>query len=74
MIGSITLAGYVFYATIYGRSPEKLPPAELGEHPKSFPSQQLDDIFRKIAWQAVTGNPLSGVRDADEDGVADSNR
>lgn len=65
------LEGYVFYSTIYGRSPELLP-AEIEFGDKGdFPSPALDRIFRKIAWQAVTGNALSGVRDKDGNGVAD---
>lgn len=65
------LEGYVFYSTLYGRSPElienEIPFREEGD----FPSDALDAVFRKIAWQAVTGNSLSGVRDADGDGVGD---
>lgn len=65
------LEGYVFYATLYGRSPELLegdvPFSEGGD----FPSRELDRIFRKIAWQAVIHHPLSGVKDANGDGVRD---
>ncbi|MFT4587882.1 MAG: hypothetical protein ACI8QF_001980 [Limisphaerales bacterium] len=65
------LEGYVFYSTIYGRSPELLP-AKIGFPDKGgFPSAELDRVFRKIAWQAVTGNALSGVRDKDGNGIAD---
>lgn len=65
------LEGYVFYSTIYGRSPELLP-AKIGFPDKGgFPSAELDRVFRKIAWQAVTGNALSGVRDKDGNGLAD---
>jgi hypothetical protein len=65
------LEGYVFYSTIYGRSPELLP-AKIGFPDKGgFPSAELDPVFRKIAWQAVTGNALSGVRDKDGNGIAD---
>jgi hypothetical protein len=65
------LEGYVFYSTIYGRS------AELIEEPikfrgtGSFPNQQLDRMFRKLAWQAVIGHPLSGVTDKNNDGIND---
>jgi hypothetical protein len=66
------LEGYVFYATIYGRSPELIE----GDIPfggdANFPSRQLDRTFRKIAWQAVIGNPLSGVTDRDGNGIRDS--
>lgn len=65
------LEGYVFYATIYGRSPELLKgDIDFGDK-GDFPSRELDRIFRKIAWQAVIHHPLSGVRDADGDGVRD---
>jgi len=37
-----------------------------------FPSQDLDEIFRKIAWEAVANHPLSGVKDENNDGVADA--
>jgi len=65
------LEGYVFYATIYARSPELIDgDIPFGGSP-DFPSRELDRTFRKIAWQAVIGNPLSGVKDADGDGVGD---
>lgn len=67
------LEGYVFYATIYQRSPELLDgDAEFGERGTDFPSRELDRVFRKIAWQAVIGNPNSGVTDLNGDGVGDT--
>ncbi len=58
-----------FYATIYARSPELID----GDIPfggsSDFPSRELDRLFRKIAWQAVVRNPLSGVTDEDRNGV-----
>ncbi len=65
------LEGYVFYATIYGRSPELIKTPIRFTDKGGFPSPELDAIFRKIAWQAVIGNPLSGVRDRDGDGIRD---
>ncbi len=65
------LEGYVFYATIYGRSPELIEDKIAFRDAGDFPSPELDRIFRKIAWQAVIGHPLSGVQDTDKDGVAD---
>jgi len=66
------LEGYVFYATIYARSPELI----VGDIPfggsSDFPSRELDRLFRKIAWQAVVRNPLSGVTDKDGDGTGDA--
>ena len=65
------LEGYVFYSTIYGRSPELIEDRIAYRDKGDFPSDDLDRIFRKIAWQAVAGNALSGVRDINEDGVGD---
>jgi hypothetical protein len=65
------LEGYVFYATVYGRSPELI----QGKNPElersDFPGPELDRIFRRIAWQAVVNNPMSGVLDRNADGVRD---
>lgn len=66
------LEGYVFYATVYGRSPELIEGDVKFGGNSEFPSRELDRIFRKIAWQAVKGNPLSGVVDEDGDGIADA--
>ncbi|NNE90863.1 MAG: hypothetical protein HKN23_04385 [Verrucomicrobiales bacterium] len=66
------LEGYVFYATIYGRSPELIKSEiNFGPNLRNFPSPELDRIFRKIAWQAVINNPLSGVVDENRDGMKD---
>ena len=69
------LEGYVFYATVYGRSPELIKDkiAYNRGQPVKFPSAELDSTFRKIAWQAVINNPQSGVVDKDGDGIADVN-
>mgnify|MGYP001410794145 FL=1 len=67
------LEGYVFYATIYGKSPELLKEdVSIDDKPGAFPSRALDNIFRKIAWQAVINHPLSGVTDKDGDGIGDN--
>ena len=66
------LEGYVFYATIYGRSPEKIEGDIPFERKGGYPSAKLDRIFRRIAWQAVTSDSLSGVSDENGDGVADA--
>ena len=63
------LEGYVFYATLYGKSPERI--KEEIFPVEEYPSPELDKIFRKIAWQAVTNHPLSGVTDKNNDGLAD---
>ena len=65
------LEGYVFYATLYGRSPELIKGDIAFGGDKEFPSRTLDRTFRKIAWQAVINHPLSGVKDKDGDGVCD---
>lgn len=65
------LEGYVFYATLYGRSPELIEgDIDFGDK-ADYPSDALDRVFRKIAWQAVSNHPLSGVVDRDGDGIAD---
>jgi hypothetical protein len=65
------LEGYVFYATIYGRSPEKINGDIRFGGPADYPSRQLDRVFRRIAWQAAINHPLSGVVDANQNGVSD---
>ena len=70
------LEGYVFYATLYGKSPELIEEKidfnpRIKDTAKDFPSPELDRIFRKIAWESVTHHPLSGVTDKDGDGIAD---
>ena len=66
------LEGYVFYATLYGKSPELIEDKiDFGGNPE-FPSADLDRVFRKIAWQAVANHPYSGVTDKNQNGVNDS--
>ncbi len=65
------LEGYVFYATLYGKSPELISaPIKFKDDP-SFPSAALDKIFREIAWKAVVEHPLSGVTDENKNGIGD---
>lgn len=66
------LEGYVFYATLYGRSPELIDDDVKLNRRNGYPSRELDLTFREIAWQAVINNPLSGVVDANKDGISDS--
>ena len=69
------LEGYVFYATLYGKSPERIDAEiEFAKDLSGFPSSELDQVFRKIAWQAVINNPLSGVIDKDGNGVSDAKK
>lgn len=65
------LEGYVFYATIYGRSPELIERKIQFGGSKKFPNEELDRAFRKIAWEAVINNPLSGVVDKNGNGIGD---
>lgn len=65
------LEGYVFYATLYGRSPELIQKEIKMSQQNGFPSDELDRVFRKIAWQAVLANPLAGVADKNENGIDD---
>lgn len=65
------LEGYVFYATLYGRSPEKIRAGFRPSDNSEFPSAELDAVFRQIAWEAVTRNPFSGVVDKNGDGIGD---
>lgn len=69
------LEGYVFYATLYAKSPELIADkVAIDKNTNNFPSPELDQVFRKIAWQAVISNPLSGVTDKDGDGVGDTKK
>ena len=69
--GFDVLEGYVFYATLYGRSPELIKGDVPFRGSTDFPSRELDRAFRKIAWQAVVNNPLTGITDKNGDGIAD---
>ena len=69
--GFANLEGYVFYATLYGRSPELIEgDVEFGG-PAGYPSRELDRVFRKIAWTAVANHPLTRVVDRNENGIGD---
>lgn len=65
------LEGYVFYATLYRKSPELIGQDISFAGVKDYPSRELDRVFREIAWKAVVNNPLSGVVDKDNDGIGD---
>jgi len=53
------LSVYCHYAVIYHRSPIGLPvPQQLGKYPAD-----LNLILQKLAWDAVTSCPMSGVKD-----------
>ncbi len=65
------LEGYVFYATLYGRSPELITQEIQFGGNNGYPGTALDAQFRRIAWQAVAGNSYSGVVDVNKDGLND---
>jgi len=65
------LEGYVFYATLYGKSPELISAPIHFKTAPSFPSPALDKVFREIAWKAVVEHPLSGVTDKNKNGIGD---
>jgi len=53
------LVTYCHFAAIYGRSPVGLPvPASLKDLPQA---NSLNRLLQQLAWDAVTGHPLSGV-------------
>jgi len=53
------LVAYCYYALIYEKSPVGLPtPAVLS---KTEQSGELNELLQRIAWEAVTAHPLSGV-------------
>ncbi len=66
------LEGYVFYATLYGKSPELIEDDIPFGGNTTFPSTSLDQMFRKIAWQAVSEHPYSGITDKNGDGIGDA--
>lgn len=54
------LAAYCHFAVIYGRTPVGLPmPAAIAKLPEA---EKLNTLLQKLAWDAVTQHPLSGVK------------
>ena len=64
--GAEHLVGYVYYATLYRRSPTLLP-----KHAPDGVPAVIDRELREIAWETVGKSPLSGIADKDADGMAD---
>ncbi|MHC4994312.1 MAG: hypothetical protein ACYTGQ_04575, partial [Planctomycetota bacterium] len=65
------LEGYVFYATLYGKSPELISePIAFNKNP-GFLTDAIDKMFREIAWKAVVEHPFSGVTDENKNGIGD---
>ncbi len=65
------LEGYVFYATLYGKSPELISENISFPDESGYPGKELDRIFRKIAWKAVVNHPYSGVADKNGNLIGD---
>ena len=54
-----TLAAYCHYGVIYRRNPAGLPvPTRLANQPQA---EKLNRLLQELAWDAVTGHPMSGV-------------
>lgn len=59
------LAAYCHYAVIYGRNPAGLPvPAVLKGQLPAQAEAPVARLLQEIAWDAVTAEPLSGVKPA----------
>jgi hypothetical protein len=58
------LVSYCHFAAIYQRTPIGLPvPAKLKDRSQA---EELNKLLQKIAWDAVTSHPMSGVKIAGE--------
>ncbi|MGB8170429.1 MAG: hypothetical protein WCF18_23200 [Chthoniobacteraceae bacterium] len=55
------LAAYCHYAVIYRRSPVGLPMPPEFEQNKEFANPALNRLLQELAWEAVIGNPMTGV-------------
>ena len=60
----MTLVGYVYYATIYRRSPVGLPVPKVLKDAKNPEAEALNRLLQELAWEAATSHPLSGVKAA----------
>jgi hypothetical protein len=56
------LAAYCHLAVIYRRNPVGLPMPEVLKRAKLEQGEKLNHLLQELAWQAVTQNPLSGVK------------
>lgn len=57
------LVTYCYYAAIYNKSPIGLPlPKELADPTDAERADKLNRVLQDIAWDAVTAEPLSGVK------------
>jgi hypothetical protein len=62
--GAVTLlTTYCYYAAIYGRSPVGLPvPSTLKGQVTAQHEEKLNRLLQEVAWEAVTNEPLAGVK------------
>lgn len=59
----IALATYCYYAAVYQRSPVGLPvPKFLADAKRPEWDAKFNTVLQEIAWEAVTNEPLAGVR------------
>ena len=58
------LCAYVTYASIYGKSPVGLgvPPMAKSLRAKPEDAEKVNSLLQQIAWDAVTSEPLTGVK------------
>lgn len=56
------LSAYCHYAVIYRRSPVGLPMPPEFERNVEYASPGLNRLLQELAWEAVTNNPLTGVK------------
>jgi hypothetical protein len=57
------LAAYCHFAVIYRRTPIGLPmPGVLAKAKNAGWDEKLNRLLQELAWHAVIGHPLSGVR------------
>ena len=61
------LVGYIYFGTLYKRSPETI----KDYRPEGIPAE-VDAILREVAWRSIVASPFSGVRDEDGDGIGDA--
>lgn len=55
------LATYVYYSLIYRKSPVGIPTPDGLSSVKYPQADKLNRLLQKLAWEAVTSHPLSGV-------------
>ncbi|HEY2573597.1 MAG TPA: hypothetical protein VGH65_06000 [Verrucomicrobiaceae bacterium] len=62
------LVTYCHFAAIFGHSPEGLPvPSELKSSPQA---EELNHLLQKLAWDAVSHYPMSGVKSSSTEAAA----